>query len=101
MITIEPGLVTIERAAERAIEIARFANEPVSFVFNEANVVVKKDDDPFAVMLLQQMLQSGYVDKLDGFMSYSYHAEQTKELIKQWAASDSSVLSMLVEHALA
>ena len=101
MITIEPGLVTIERAAKRAIEIARFANEPVSFVFNEVNVVVKKDDDPFAVTLLQQMLQSGYVDKLDGFMSYSYHADCTKELIKQWVQSDPSVQSMLVEHALA
>lgn len=101
MITIEPRLETIERTAERAIEIARFTNEPVSFVFNEVNVVVKKNDDPFAVMLLQQMLQSGYVDKLDGFMSYSYHTDCTKELIKQWVQSDPSVQSMLVEHALA
>ena len=32
MITIEPRCETIERTAERAIEIARFANEPVSFI---------------------------------------------------------------------
>lgn len=100
MITIEPRCETIERTAERAIKIARFADEPVRFVFNGVNVIVKKNDDPFAVMLLQQMLQSGYVDKLDGFMSYSYHAGETKELIKQWAGSDPSVISMLVEHAL-
>ena len=101
MITIEPGLVTIERAAERAIEIARFANEPVSFVFNEVNVVVKKDDNPFAVMLLQQMLQSDFVERLDDFQSYSYHADETKELIKKWVASKPSAISTLVERALA
>ena len=101
MIVIEPRCETIERTAERAISIARFANEPVRFVFNGVDVIVKKNDNPFAVMLLQQMLQANYVERLDDFQSYSYHADETKELIKQWAGSDPSVISMLVEHALA
>ena len=101
MITIEPGLVSIERAAERAIDIARFAGEPVSFVFNEVNVIVKGGDDPFWVMLLQQMLQSGHVDKLDGFMSYNYHTDYTKELRRGWVKSAPSVQDMVINHALA
>lgn len=101
MITIEPRCETIERTAERAIEIARFANEPVSFIFNGVKVIVKKDYDPFAVMLLQQMLQSNFVERLDDFQSYSYKTDATKELIKEWVKSDPSVQSMLVEHALA
>lgn len=101
MITIEPGLETIERTAERAIEIARFTHDRVAFVFNEVKVVVSERDNPFAVMLLQQMLQSNYVERLKDFDSYSYHADYTKELIKQWVQSDPSVQSTLVERALA
>ena len=46
MIVIEPRCETIERTAERAISIARFANEPVRFVFNGVDVIVKKKRQP-------------------------------------------------------
>lgn len=101
MIRIEPHLETIEQTAKRAISIADFANEPVSFIFNDVNVVVNKHDDPFWVMLLQQMLQSGYVERFKDFETYSYSTEETKELIKGWVKNNPSVQDMVINRALA
>lgn len=101
MIRIEPMENFVSSTIERAVKLANFANDSVEFETNGVHVIVRPGDNPLAVFLLQQMLQSEYVDPGNGFLTYSYKADYTKEKIKQWVKSDPSVQDMLIKHALA
>ena len=81
MIRIEPSENFVFQTIERAVKLAKFAN-------------------PLGVFLLQQMLQSEYVEPKGGFLTYSYKADETKELIAEWVKSDPSAQSMLLKYAL-
>ena len=101
MIRIEPMENFVSQTIKRAVKLAEFANDTVEFETNGVHVIVRPGDNPLAVFLLQQMLQSDYVERLNDFSSYSYKTDATKELIERWVKSDPSVLSMLLKHALA
>lgn len=101
MIRIEPMENFVSQTIKRAIKLANFANDIVEFEANGVHVIVHPGDNPLAVFLLQQMLQSDYVERLNDFSSYSYKTDATKELIERWVMSDPSVQKMLIGHALA
>ena len=101
MIRIEPMENFVSQTIKRAIKLANFANDIVEFETNGVHVIVHPGDNPLGVFLLQQMLQSGYIDPGKGFHTYSYKADYTKEKIEEWVRNDSSALSMLLKHALA
>ena len=101
MIRIEPSENFVFQTIERALKLANFANDSVEFETNGVHVIVRPGHNPLGVFLLQQMLQSGYVDSKGGFLTYSYKADETKELISEWVKSDPSALSMLLKYALA
>lgn len=101
MIRIEPMENFVHQTIERGIKLANFANDSVEFEANGVHVIVRPGHSPLGVFLLQQMLQSNYVERLSDFESYSYKTDETKELISEWVKSDPSALSMLLKHALA
>ena len=101
MIRIEPSENFVFQTIERAVKLANFANDVVEFESNGVHVIVHPNDNPMGVFLLQQMLQSDYVERLGDFQSYSYKADATKELITEWVKSDPSVQLMLLKYALA
>lgn len=71
------------------------------FETNGVHVIVRPSDNPLGVFLLQQMLQSEYVEPMDGFLSYNYKTDYVKEKITEWVKSDPSAQSMLLKYALA
>ena len=101
MIRIEPSENFVFQTIERASSLAKFANDVVEFETNGVHVIVRPGDNPLGVFLLQQMLQTEYVDPGKGFLTYSYKADYTKEKIEEWVKSDPSALSILLKYALA
>ena len=100
MIRIEPSENFVFQTIERAVKLAKFANDVVEFETNGVHVSVRPSDNALGVFLLQQMLQSEYVEPKGGFLTYSYKADETKELIAEWVKSDPSAQSMLLKYAL-